>query len=254
MGESVRVVDSQRLMQRFEGEDFSKWTILWAGVDKKESGVEIVVIIYIENSDDLDSHLDFVFSVPDVMPLLSTGHKNVFFTFRERLIMDNRTQKLMFSSKNSDWRTPKSFFKRLDSEYHFTTDVGASKETALCEDYLGIDNGRRALATPWGSINYCNPPYGRQVGDWIATAYQESLDSKIVVMLLPARTDTKWFHNWIMGKASEVRFIQGRIKFEGATTGAPFPSMVVIYDHRRVRRVESTMLDGTFFTSMRAEE
>jgi phage N-6-adenine-methyltransferase len=154
----------------------------------------------------------------------------------------------MFSSEKMDWITPKPFFKILDDEFHFTTDVGATKENALCTNYLGLDNGRNALedGQSWGEVNYCNPPYGRGIGDWVWKAHFESLEGKIVVMLLPARTDTKWFHDWIFGKASEVRFVRGRIKFSNAKTGAPFPSMVVVYDYR-------TRHHGTRFSTMWAK-
>src|SRR6266566_769713 len=154
---------------------------------------------------------------------------------------------LMFSSKSGEWITPKSFFNKLDSEFHFTTDVGATKENALCADYLGLDNGRDALNlfTQWGAVNYCNPPYGRGVGRWIMRAVLESKDGKIVVMLLPARVDTKWFHTWVFGRASEVRLIRGRLKFGNGgakATPAPFPSMVVVYDNR-------TAHHGTIFSA-----
>jgi phage N-6-adenine-methyltransferase len=168
--------------------------------------------------------------------------------------MNEETQALMFSSKNQGWRTPKPFFARLDSEYHFTTDVGATRDSALKEDYLGLDNGRDALLSEWGKVSYCNPPYGREIGKWVKKAHDEAKTGKIIVMLLPARVDTKWFHDYIFGAASEIRFICGRLKFEGVTTKsenigkfpAPFPSMVVIYDFR-------TAHHGTIFTKMSAQ-
>lgn len=76
---------------------------------------------------------------------------------------------------------------------------------------------------------FCNPPYGREIGKWVEKAYQTNKESgDLVVMLLPARTDTKWFHDFIYKKA-EIRFVKGRLKFGGSKSGAPFPSMVVIY-------------------------
>jgi phage N-6-adenine-methyltransferase len=148
--------------------------------------------------------------------------------------MNESTQKLMFSSEKMDWITPRQFFMRLNSDFNFTTDVGATKENALLPDYLGLDNGRDALTSEWGAINFCNPPYGRQIGDWVKKGYFESRDGKLVVMLLPARTDTKWFHDWIFGRAVDIIFVRGRIKFSNSKTGAPFPSMVVVYDERRI--------------------
>ena|SRR2546426_994312 len=153
--------------------------------------------------------------------------------------MNRATQKVMFSSGSSEWCTPKPFFKKLDAEFHFTTDVGATKENALCQDYLGLDNGRPALTSDWGTVNFCNPPYGRGIGSWVSKAFLESRKGKIVVMLIPVRTDTKWFHTWILGKASEIRFIRGRLKFSIPQAknkenigkySAPFPSMVVVFE------------------------
>ena len=80
-----------------------------------------------------------------------------------------------------------------------------------------------------GHTVFCNPPYGREIGKWVKYSYEQSRkENTIVVMLVPSRTDTRWFHNYIYGKA-EIRFVKGRLKFGGAITGAPFPSMVVIY-------------------------
>lgn len=76
---------------------------------------------------------------------------------------------------------------------------------------------------------YCNPPYGREIGLWVKKAYEESLSGQLVVMLLPARTDTKWFHDYILGKA-EIRFVRGRLKFGDSNNSAPFPSMVIVYN------------------------
>ena len=75
---------------------------------------------------------------------------------------------------------------------------------------------------------WCNPPYGREIGKWVEKAYNESLAGVTVVMLLPARTDTKWFHDYIYGKA-EIRFVRGRLKFGDSKNSAPFPSMVIIF-------------------------
>ena len=76
---------------------------------------------------------------------------------------------------------------------------------------------------------FCNPPYGREIGLWVKKAYEESLNGQLIVMLLPARTDTKWFHDYILNKA-EIRFVRGRLKFGDSNNSAPFPSMVVVYN------------------------
>ena len=81
---------------------------------------------------------------------------------------------------------------------------------------------------------FCNPPYGRGIGDWVKKSYEESKQPEtVVVMLLPARTDTRWFHDYIYGKA-EIRFVKGRLRFGGCKNAAPFPSMVVIFRGAKV--------------------
>lgn len=84
---------------------------------------------------------------------------------------------------------------------------------------------------------FCNPPYGRKVGEWVKKAYMEGQkDDTLVVMLIPARTDTKYFHDYIYHKA-EIRFIKGRLRFGGSQNSAPFPSMLAIYDNRRTKSI-----------------
>lgn len=137
-------------------------------------------------------------------------------------------KELMFSSKNELWETPQDFFDKLNEEFHFTLDVCALPQNAKCEKfYTPEQNG---LSQPWKGICWCNPPYGRKVGEWVRRAWISSAVGSTVVMLLPARTDTKWFHEYIYQKRRvEVRFVKGRIKFVGAKDDAPFPSMVVIF-------------------------
>ena len=135
---------------------------------------------------------------------------------------------VMFSSKTDLWETPQKFFDELDAEFHFGVDVCATDENAKCSNYFTVkDNG---LSQNWGGRGtiWCNPPYGRQIGKWVQKAYATALTGETVVMLLPARTDTKWFHDYIYGKA-EIRFVKGRLKFGGCNNSAPFPSMIVIF-------------------------
>ena len=136
--------------------------------------------------------------------------------------------KVLFSSKSMEWETPQEFFDRLDREFHFTLDPCATVETAKCEKFYTKETD--GLAQNWGGETvFCNPPYGRAIKDWVKKSYDESRKKKtIVVMLIPARTDTKYFHEYIYGKA-EIRFVRGRLKFGGSENSAPFPSMVVIY-------------------------
>lgn len=129
----------------------------------------------------------------------------------------------MFSSKTDLWATPQDFFDMLNSEFHFQTDVCALPENAKCRTFYTPEQD--GLAQTWEGVCWCNPPYGRQIGKWVQKA---SESNATVVMLIPARTDTAWFHDYIYGKA-EVRFVRGRLKFGEAKNAAPFPSMVVIF-------------------------
>lgn len=130
----------------------------------------------------------------------------------------------MFSSQKEDWETPQELFDQLNKEFNFTVDVASNEENHKCKRYYTkAENG---LLQNWEKeIVWCNPPYGRKVGDWVEKA---SKSNATVVMLLPARTDTKWFHNYIYKKA-EIRFLKGRLKFGDSKNFAPFPSMVVIF-------------------------
>jgi phage N-6-adenine-methyltransferase len=133
---------------------------------------------------------------------------------------------VMFSSKKDDWETPQWLFDELNKEFDFDLDVCATRENKKCRNFYAKElNG---LKQSWQGVCWMNPPYGREIGKWIKKAYEESLKGSTVVCLLPARTDTKWFHDYILGKA-EVRFLKGRLKFGGSKNSAPFPSMVVVF-------------------------
>lgn len=136
----------------------------------------------------------------------------------------------IWQSNRQDWETPQWLFDELDREFHFTLDAAATKENTKCASFL--EDG---LTQDWEGVVWCNPPYGKGVTPkWTEKAYKENLrGGATIVMLLPARTDTKWFHDHCYGKA-EIRFIKGRLKFEGATQPAPFPSMVVIWGKRLI--------------------
>ena len=135
---------------------------------------------------------------------------------------------LMFSSKTDLWSTPWDFFEKLNDEFHFTLDPCSTHENAKCYKHFTLEED--GLLQDWGNeVVFCNPPYGRQIKDWVKKAYDESQkDNTTVVMLIPARTDTIYFHEYIYHKA-EIRFIKGRLKFGDAKNSAPFPSMVVIF-------------------------
>ena len=135
----------------------------------------------------------------------------------------------MFTSNKDDWETPQDLFEELNSQFNFNLDAAASKKNAKCKRYFTKKDD--ALKQEWGNnVIWCNPPYGKQIGKFVEKAYYTWLKfpKSIVVMLLPARTDTKWFHEYIYNKA-EIRYIKGRIHFSGSKNGAPFPSMIVIY-------------------------
>lgn len=134
----------------------------------------------------------------------------------------------LFSSKKQDWETPTDFFKKYDDAFSFTLDACATPQNAKCGKYYTKEDD--GLTKDWGGNRvWCNPPYGREISKWVKKASEEAQKPHtIVVMLLPARTDTAWFHDYILRKAS-IQFIRGRIKFVGATTSAPFPSMVVTF-------------------------
>lgn len=134
----------------------------------------------------------------------------------------------MFSSKTDMWETPQDFFDKLNEEFHFTIDVAATPENAKCEKFYTIeDNG---LSQPWKGVVWCNPPYGKQIGSWVRRAWLSSAVGNTIVMLLPARTDTRWFHDYIYKKDRvEIRFVRGRLKFGESKNSAPLPSMVAIF-------------------------
>jgi|ERR1035437_2232042 hypothetical protein len=130
----------------------------------------------------------------------------------------------LFTSARGDWKTPKAVYQTLDAEFHFDFDPCPSKPTF---------NG---LEIQWGDVNFVNPPYGREIGKWISKAYSQYREGKIVVLLIPSRTDTKWWHEYIM-KAQEIRFIKGRLKFDDQENSAPFPSCIAVFDwYERIGR------------------
>jgi hypothetical protein len=127
-----------------------------------------------------------------------------------------RVNKGLFSSLRGDWKTPKALYQALDSEFRFDYDP--------CPTKPKIDG----LKSDWGNVNFVNPPYGKAIEKWIQKGFEENSKGKIVVFLLPSRTDTRWWHDFIM-KATEIRFIKGRLKFDDRKNSAPFPSAIVVF-------------------------
>jgi phage N-6-adenine-methyltransferase len=144
-------------------------------------------------------------------------------TYRKRL-----KRSVHFRSDSHLWETPQALFDKLDAEFHFTVDVCALPDNAKCPRYYTPDQD--GLQQDWsGEICWCNPPYGRVMGQWMQKAYDASKAGALVVCLIPARSDTRWWHDYVIPYASEIRPVKGRIKFVGARHSAPFPSAVVIF-------------------------
>lgn len=136
-------------------------------------------------------------------------------------------RELMFSRKSDEWATPQDFFDRLDEEFEFTLDPCATEENHKTPAYYtAADDG---LQKNWGGQRvFCNPPYSK-ISAWVQKCYEESLKpGTVVVLLIPSRTDTRYFHDYIIHR-SEIRFVKGRLKFGDNTSPAPFPSMVVVF-------------------------
>lgn len=132
----------------------------------------------------------------------------------------------LFSSNKDDWETPRWFFRALHEEFHFTLDAAASMENRKVRNFFSIQQD--AFRLRWRGRVWLNPPYGRGIDRWIEKAKRSAVeDDATVVVLIPARTDTNWWFNHV--RFGEVRFLKGRLKFEGAPTSAPFPSALVIF-------------------------
>lgn len=135
----------------------------------------------------------------------------------------------LFSSQRQDWETPPELFRMLDAEFGFELDVCATASSAKCREFFSPEvNG---LEQAWRGVCWMNPPYGKAIGRWLAKAYLASLAGATVVCLLPARTDTRWWHEFVM--RGEIRFLQGRLKFGRGKHSAPFPSAIVVFRPKR---------------------
>lgn len=135
----------------------------------------------------------------------------------------------LFTSNTAEWATPQAFFDELDTEFNFDLDPCSTDSNAKCKLHYTVDSD--GLTQNWGGRRvFCNPPYGKEIGKWVRKCYEESQKpDTLVVMLIPARTDTAYFHDYIYNKAREIRFIRGRLHFNDSKQAAPFPSMVVIF-------------------------
>jgi phage N-6-adenine-methyltransferase len=133
----------------------------------------------------------------------------------------------LYSSATDEWATPPAFFAKLNRRYRFTLDPCATPENAKCPIYFTREQD--GLKQDWGAHRvFCNPPYGRAIGAWARKCFEASQRGALVALFVPARTDTRWFHDWVHGKAT-VQFYRGRFRFGEAKAGAPFPSMLAVY-------------------------
>jgi phage N-6-adenine-methyltransferase len=158
-------------------------------------------------------------------------------------MIENQTEKndnlkVHFSSMSNEWETPRELFNSLNKEFAFEIDVSATKENALCNIFFTKDDD--ALSQDWSKykVAWCNPPYGRLIGKFVKKGYEESLKGCTVVFLIPARVDTRWWHDYCA--KGEVRFCKGRLKFQNRSlpswredgnfkaSPAPFPSAIVV--------------------------
>lgn len=140
-----------------------------------------------------------------------------------------KNQNIFFTSNSDEWSTPQNFFKELNNEFNFTLDPCSSDENFKCSNHFTIKED--GLSKSWKNQTvFCNPPYSN-VKEWIKKAFfeQKSVGGDIV-LLVPARTDTKWFHEYVYKKPNvEIRFLKGRLKFGNSRNSAPFPSMLIIF-------------------------
>jgi site-specific DNA-methyltransferase (adenine-specific) len=160
-----------------------------------------------------------------------------------------RGQKALFSRASNEWETPDSLFKQLDQEFHFECDAAATEENHKCNHYFSKEGLSAIELNTWGGKIYntffLNPPYSL-IAKFMKKAYEEAVKGATVVCLIPARTDTRYWHEYCM-KASEIRLIKGRLKFDNRTlpswrsdgshktSSATFPSAVIIFDERMTR-------------------
>lgn len=149
---------------------------------------------------------------------------------REKLVSETLISDSVFlSSQTVEWATDEAFFRQIDREFHFTVDVAATAANAKCDRFYTIETD--GLMQDWdGETVWCNPPYGDRIKDWM---YKAATSAATSVLLVPARTDVKWFHEIALPFA-EIRFIKGRLRFGGSKDTAPFPTMLVIFRQNHV--------------------
>lgn len=138
--------------------------------------------------------------------------------------------KVLFSSKSNEWATPQDLYDKLNNKYNFTLDPCSTIENHKCNKFYTIkENG---LIQDWSNeIVFCNPPYGREIYDWVKKCYNEYLKGTKIVLLIPSRTDTKYFHEFLYNKPNiKIQFIKGRLKFGNSDNSAPFPILLAYFN------------------------
>lgn len=150
----------------------------------------------------------------------------------------------LMSSDTQEWETPQEFFDRLNQEFGFTLDAAATPDNAKCERFYTIRDN--ALWQRWEGVVFCNPPYGRLIGKFVRKGWMEAQRGTTVVMLIPARTDTRYWHDYVM-RAKEIRFVAGRLYFsvDGKRGAAPFPSAIVVFESGEHRPIISSFSSGS---------
>jgi phage N-6-adenine-methyltransferase len=144
-----------------------------------------------------------------------------------------------YSSNKMDWETPDDLFAQWNKRFKFNLDVCAAKHNTKCKKFFSVE--KNGLKKKWRGNCWMNPPYGRELKAWVQKAHRQSMTGKCcVVCLLPARTDTRMFHEYIWDRERgepypgvEVHFLKGRVRFKGAMASAPFPSMIVVFGEKQ---------------------
>jgi len=144
---------------------------------------------------------------------------------------------VLYSSESEVWETPKDLFDKLDAEFNFDIDVCALPSNAKCITFFTPEQD--GLKQKWEGVCWMNPPYGRKIGAWMRKAFESKTT---VVCLVPARTDTKWWHDYAM-KASEIRFVKGRLKFGDSKNSAPFPSAIIVFRGKNNENIKVTSFE-----------
>ena len=134
----------------------------------------------------------------------------------------------LYSSRTEEWATPRDLFAALNREFGFSLDPCATAQNATCARFYTKEED--GLRQDWANHRvFCNPPYGRAIGAWVRKCCEAARAGATVVLLIPSRTDTRYFHEWIYGVADELRFVRGRLRYGDGKQSSPFPSLIAVY-------------------------